>query len=178
MERALKECAAVSEQSARRSGRTPEREVLAGRGPLSGGLTSKQNGKGEKEEALEKAGGEKEEDSHFPEKREESMPPVGVSAEEKMEQFQEIMNFIIGRALDANNEKLSQDISHMVNEKVTEEMEYLFRVSDEKEEERFKQLDEIIRSYQKDNRGRAEAAAAKIPFFKKKRFGKKKATQG
>lgn len=178
MERALKECAAVSEQSARRSGRTSEREVLAGRGPLSGGLTSKQNGKGEKEESLEKAGGEKEEGSHFPEKREESMPSVGVSAEEKMEQFQEIMNFIIGRALDANNEKLSQDISHMVNEKVTEEMEYLFRVSDEKEEERFKQLDEIIRSYQKDNRGRAEAAAAKIPFFKKKRFGKKKATQG
>lgn len=105
------------------------------------------------------------------------MPVVGMTAEEKMEQFQEIMNFIIGRALDANNEKLSQDISHMVNEKVTEEMEYLFRVSDEKEEERFKQLDEIIRSYQKDNRGRAEAAAAKIPFFKKKHFGKKKAAQ-
>ena len=115
--------------------------------------------------------------SGFPEEVTQQVPVVGASAEEKMEQFQEIMNFIIGKALDANNEKLSQDISRMVNEKVTQEIEYLFRASNEKEEERFKQLDEIIRSYQKDNRGRAEAAAAKIPFFKKKKFGKNKTTQ-
>ena len=156
MEKALKECAAVSEHGSDTARHTSETGALAGRGPLSGGVVSKQQSKEEKEE---------------------TMPVVGMTAEEKMEQFQEIMNFIIGRALDANNEKLSQDISRMVNEKVTEEMEYLFRVSDEKEEERFKQLDEIIRSYQKDNRGRAEAAAAKIAFFKKKRFGKKNAVQ-
>lgn len=90
-----------------------------------------------------------------------------------MEQFQEIMNHIIGRALEANNEKLSQDISQMVNDKVSKDMEYLFQVSNEKEEERFKRLDEVIRTYQKENRGRAEAAAAKVPFFKKKGFWKK-----
>ena len=38
-----------------------------------------------------------------------------VAMEEKMEQFQQIMNLIIGRALEVNNEKLSQDISCLVN---------------------------------------------------------------
>ena len=37
--------------------------------------------------------------------------PLPVSAEEKMAQFQQMMNLIIGRALEVNNEKLSQDIS-------------------------------------------------------------------
>ena len=36
------------------------------------------------------------------------------SAEEKMAQFQQMMNLIIGRALEVNNEKLSQDISCLV----------------------------------------------------------------
>ena len=89
------------------------------------------------------------------------------------EQFQEIMNHIIGRALEVNNEQLSQDVSSIVNDKVVKELEYLMRVKDEKEEERFKQLDELLRSYQKDNKGRAEAAASKIPFFnRKKKFGR------
>lgn len=89
--------------------------------------------------------------------------------DEKMEQFQSIMTHIIGRALEINNEKVSQDISNLVNEKMGKEMEYLLRISDEKEDERFKHLDETIRAYQQDGRGRAEAAAAKIPFFKKSR---------
>lgn len=93
-----------------------------------------------------------------------------LSNEEKMEQFQQIMNLIIGRALEVNNEKLSQDVSCLVNEKLRSELEYLLRVSDEKDEERFRQLDETIRAYQKD--GRAEAAAAKVPFFKRKKFGR------
>ena len=94
-------------------------------------------------------------------------------AQEKMEQFQEIMNHIIGRALEVNNEQLSQDVSSIVNDKVVKELEYLMRVKDEKEEERFKQLDELLRAYQKDNKGRAEAAASKIPFFnRKKKFGR------
>ena len=95
-----------------------------------------------------------------------------MTPEEKMEQFQEIMNHIIGRALEHNNEQLSQDISALVNDKMSKEMEYLLRVNDEKEEERFKQLDETIRACQKEGKGRAEAAASKIPFFRKKKFGK------
>ena len=93
-----------------------------------------------------------------------------LSNEEKMEQFQQIMNLIIGRALEVNNEKLSQDISCLVNEKMGKELEFLFQASDQKEEERFRQLDETLRSYQKG--GQAEAAAAKVPFFKRRRFGR------
>ena len=103
---------------------------------------------------------------------EEGNSPSVLTAEEKMEQFQEIMNHIIGRALEHNNEQLSQDISALVNDRVTKELEYLLRVGDEKAEERFKRLDETIREYQKEGKGRAEAAASRIPFFRKKKFGK------
>ena len=54
-----------------------------------------------------------------------------VAMEEKMEQFQQIMNLIIGRALEVNNEKLSQDISCLVNEKMGKELEFLFQASDQ-----------------------------------------------
>lgn len=94
----------------------------------------------------------------------------GIPIEEKMAQFQQIMNLIVGRALEVNNEKLSQDISSLVNEKMGRELEFLLQASEQKEEERFRHLDETIRSCQKD--GQAEAAAAKIPFFKRRRFGR------
>lgn len=98
-------------------------------------------------------------------------------AGEKMEQFQKVMNHIIGRAMEENSEKLSQDISYLVHDKLMKEMEYLMRVSDEREEERFKRLDESIRACQRDGQGRAEAAASVsvFPFlhrFKKKKFGR------
>jgi len=115
---------------------------------------------------------------------------------EKMSQFQSIMNHIIGQAMESNMERISREIteevsgqvceqvsealtetisdsvSENVTDRVMREVEYLMRVSDEKEEERFRQLDETIRAYQKNGKGRAEAAATKVPFFKKKRFGK------
>ena len=104
---------------------------------------------------------------------EEGGAPGPLTAEEKMEQFQEIMNHIIGRALEHNNEQLSQDISSLVNDRVAKELEYLMRVGDEKAEERFKRLDETIREYQKEGKGRAEAAASKISFFKRRKLRKK-----
>lgn len=95
-----------------------------------------------------------------------------MTPEEKMEQFQEIMNHIIGNAIQANNEALSEEISRQVNDKMVQELEYMMRISDEKEEERFKMLDETLRAYQKEGKGRAEAAATKVPFFKRKKFGR------
>lgn len=93
-----------------------------------------------------------------------------------MEQFQKLMNHIIGRAMEENSEKLSQDISYLVHDKLLKEMEYLMRVSEEREEERFKNLDESIRACQRESQGKAEAAASLtvFPFFrlKKKRFGR------
>ena len=59
-----------------------------------------------------------------------------------------------------------------VSDKVIKEMNYLVRMKEEAEEERYKKLDETIRSCQKSNR---EAAAGSEPKAKKKRkhrFGK------
>jgi len=98
-------------------------------------------------------------------------------AKEKAEQFRNLMVQMIGQAIEENNEKLSQDISKMVNDKVLKELDYLMRVADERDEERFRQLDETIRLYQRENKGKAEAAAAKmtllpLKFGRKKKYGK------
>jgi len=95
-----------------------------------------------------------------------------VANQEKMEQFQQIMNHIIGQAIQANNQALSEEISRQVNDRMVQELEYMMRISDEKEEERFKMLDETLRSYQRESKGRAEAAATKVPFLKRKKFGR------
>lgn len=96
--------------------------------------------------------------------------------QEKMEQFQELMNHIIGnavgQAMKQNSELMSEEISCQVNDRMVQELEYMMRISDEREEERFKMLDETLRAYQKESKGKAEAAATKLPFFKKKRFGR------
>lgn len=102
---------------------------------------------------------------------------TALMAEERAGQFKALMSEMIGRAIEENNEKLSQDISRMVNDKVLKEIDYLMRVADERDEERFRQLDETIRLYQRENKGRAEAAASKVPFFslpfsRKKKFGR------
>lgn len=101
--------------------------------------------------------------------------PLPISPE-KLEQFQQIMNQVIGNAIGnamrENNEALSQEISRQVNDRMVQEMEYMMRISDEREEERFKMLDETLRAYQKDSKGKAEAAATKLPFFKRKKFGR------
>lgn len=101
----------------------------------------------------------------------ESSLPV-LSQEEKMDQFQKIMSHIVGQAMQINNQAIVDDVSRQVNDRVIQELEYMMRVNNEKEEERFKQLDETLRAYQKEGKGRAEVAATKIPFFKKKKFGR------
>lgn len=110
-------------------------------------------------------------------------PVDTVSAEFKMEQFQEIMTKIIGKALEANNRSLSGAISNEVSDKVSErvikQMDYVMRENEERQEERFRKLDESIRSRQKAN---AEAAAALEEANRKKKksrlFGKQKKNRG
>ena len=93
-----------------------------------------------------------------------------ITQEEKMEQFQLIMNDIVAQAIRANTETLGQNvgsyISSQVSDKVLKELDYLMRLKEEAEETRFKQLDETIRQYQRD---RSEAAAAQAPKEKRKK---------
>lgn len=95
---------------------------------------------------------------------------------EKMAQFQKLMNHIIGnaigQAMSRNREQMSEEIGRQVTDHMVQELEYMMRINDEREEERFKMLDETLRAYQKENKGKTEAAATKLPFFKKKKFGR------
>ena len=64
---------------------------------------------------------------------------------DKMAQFTELMTQIVGTAMEANNQKLSEEISGEVGKQVLKEMNYLMREREEQEEERFRKLDAAIR---------------------------------
>ncbi|NLL00857.1 MAG: MerR family transcriptional regulator [Clostridiales bacterium] len=91
--------------------------------------------------------------------------------QDKMNQFKAIMSQIIKSALKENNSELSGEISSNVTESVIKEMNFLMRLQEEKEEERYRKFDATLRDYQ---RSRLHAAAAfegskrkKSKFFKK-----------
>ncbi len=67
----------------------------------------------------------------------------------KMEQFQAIMDKVVCKAIKASASELGKEVSGNVSETVLKEMNYLIRTQDEREEERFKKLDEAMRSKQK-----------------------------
>lgn len=67
----------------------------------------------------------------------------------KLEQFQIMMTQIVRRAIAENNEALGEEVSTQVGEKVIKEMNYLMREREEQEEERYRKLDETIRSHQR-----------------------------
>lgn len=95
--------------------------------------------------------------------------------EAKMQQFQTIMTHIMAEALSRNNPALCQTVSSQVGDRLVKEINYAFRENEERQEERFKKLDESLRSMQKNGKARAEAAAAKTPIMaikKKKPFGR------
>jgi MerR family transcriptional regulator, light-induced transcriptional regulator len=99
---------------------------------------------------------------------------VKEQSEDKMGQFKAIMNHIILSALKENNGTLSEEISMNVTDGVIKEMNYLMRLQEEKEEERYKKFDASLRDYQKS---RMMAAATldgknkrKSKFFKKNKI--------
>ena len=69
----------------------------------------------------------------------------GLSPEERMSQFRELMSDIVGQAIAQNNEELSHTIGRDVQEMVLKEMNYLMREQDEAQEERYRKLDVAIR---------------------------------
>ena len=89
----------------------------------------------------------------------------------KMEQFQAIIGNIVSQALRENNPALSKELGERVSDSVIKEMDYLMRMNQEKEEERFKKLDETIRSYQKERKEVAATKERKGFLFKKYRPG-------
>ena len=75
--------------------------------------------------------------------------------EKRMEQFQLMMTEIVRKAISENNQGLGEQVGVQVGEHVLKEMNYLMRVQEEQEEERFRKLDEAIRSIGRHGRRRA-----------------------
>ncbi len=95
---------------------------------------------------------------------------VALTPEDKMLQFREIMNDIVSGALAGNNGRLAKTVTDSVTDRVIKEMDYLMRMKEDREEERYKQLDRTIREYQS---GKKLSAAAKEGrsrlFFRRRR---------
>lgn len=101
------------------------------------------------------------------------MTEAPTANDDKMTQFKQILGRIVADAIRENSEELTSDIAGNVSDHVNKELDFLFREKEEADEERFRQLDETIRSFQK---ARQEAAATQVAETKTKnrrRFGKK-----
>ena len=93
----------------------------------------------------------------LPEMEQGNVPPAIVREPEppvsdKMEQFQMILGKVVSQALRENQQEMGKELSHQVSTQVVKEMDYLFRLQEEREEQHFKQLDEQIRSSQKQRK--------------------------
>ena len=92
---------------------------------------------------------------------------VDISKNSKIDQFQMILGNVVTEALRANNNVISEEISKNTSDMVIKEMDYLMRLKEEREEERFKKFDELVRGMQKNNKQNAIKGAEK----RKKFFG-------
>lgn len=92
----------------------------------------------------------------------ETLPAIGPDPD-KLKQFENIVTGIFRQVIQDNNAELECRIT----DSVAKEMNLLMQMREEKEEERFRRLDETIRTYQKN---RQLVAAAKEPELKKKKW--------
>ena len=83
------------------------------------------------------------------------------------------MTDVLAEALRRNHESFSSEVGGRISDKVVKEMNYLMREREEREEERYRKLDETIRAAQRLQKQKSEAAVTKVPERKtgKKRFG-------
>lgn len=91
------------------------------------------------------------------------MEPKELISQDKMAQFHQVMNEIIGQALEANNKKIVDQVTDEVTTKVIKEMNYLAREQEERDEIHYKKIDEMLRNKQKNHK---ETAAALEPTAK------------
>jgi len=87
----------------------------------------------------------------------------------RLEQFQIMMSDIVRNAIAENNQALGLAVGEQVGEKVIKEMNYLMREQEDAEEERFRKLDEAIRSRQMQKRRLRREKKQKAPKEKKSR---------
>lgn len=100
------------------------------------------------------------------EKRELSFRDNG----EKMREFETIMGRIVGKALREQAESIGEALGDRVSCRVIREIDDVLEEQEERDEARYKRLDEAIRSHQ---RARQEIAVSKDGGRKKSRFFRK-----
>lgn len=93
---------------------------------------------------------------------EQEILPVSVDLD-KLGKFETIVGAVVKQALQENNVELENRIS----DTVVKEMELLMQIREEKEEERYRKLDETIRLYQKN---RQMVAATREKGLRKRWF--------
>jgi DNA-binding transcriptional MerR regulator len=98
----------------------------------------------------------------------QSFQEVRTDHEQRLQEFEEIMGRIVGQAMRENSHFLGVEVSEQVSGTVVKEMDYLFRLQEEREEKRFQNLDHTIRQYQKVKRETA------TPRMQTKSKGRKK----
>ena len=100
--------------------------------------------------------------------------------DEKMQQFQMILGNIVAQAIQNNNDSLSKNIGDNVSERVLKQINCVAKEQEEREEERFKKLDESIRNVQQGKKegGKEKAAEEHKKKEKRKFFAKKKKIVG
>ena len=85
----------------------------------------------------------------------------------KLQQFQMIITEVVSNALKENTGALGQEVGEIVSDNVIKEMDYLMTLREKQEEERFKKLDETIRSYQNSNREKTKSGKGILSKFKR-----------
>ncbi len=100
--------------------------------------------------------------------------------DDKMQQFQMILGNIVAQAIQNNNESLSKNIGDNVSERVLKQINCVAKEQEEREEERFKKLDESIRNAQQGRRDGVKEKPQEEHKKKEKRkfFAKKKKIVG
>lgn len=99
-----------------------------------------------------------------------------VPADPNVVKFNEIMSQIMEQTLREHDDEMIENVTAKVTEGVVKEVDFLLREREEKEEERFRMLDETMREIQK---ARQQVAAAEVEvkeekkgFFRKKKKNK------
>lgn len=108
------------------------------------------------EEKKEEAETETTEGEILPQCVEEVQENKPITAEDRAEGvrlLQEGMTRWLGEVLQRNNEQLTQKIEDGVSERMARELRFLFRQQEEREEERYRRLDRVIRERQQARTG-------------------------
>ncbi len=100
-----------------------------------------------------------------------NIPPA--AGNDKMEQFKQILSRVVSDALQDSESNMARSIT----DSVAKEMDYMFRQKEEADEERYRTLDETIRSFQKARQEAAAAGQQNPPKRAKKWHKKGKLTQ-